>query len=1007
MTEQTFKSPGFYDREFDRSTRIESPTGIPCGIVATAKRGPAFVPVTLGSFADFSSKFGSLDSKMFGPYAVQKFLENRSSALYMRVLGAGTNDTIDDIEKTRVTGQVRSAGFWSAPTASPGAGNRFNGAIQYLVADHAVTAQGAVGMPMINDNNFFSNPATSARMLRAAIIPASDSKIMIYDQAEVLPADLSTIDDEATLTTEGIFKIAVSSSAGLKTFDASLDPASPSYYGKVLNTNPDKFEEQGHYLYLDFSVDAEVAKAVTTANGVAILRGSNNTSVNSGDTSMDFLNAFGRFDTRFQAPKTTWFISQPFGKTENNLFYFESVDDGEWANTKVKISITNLRGSTSPNTEYGTFTVLVRDYDDTDTDPQVLEQFAGCTLDPDDENYIARRIGDSKTFFNFDEEIEEERRLQTIGSYPLKSRYIRVRVAESVEKKLTPAKALPFGFRGLPTIKTNVNGLDTTAIPAGDVRLAGNVADTDQFKSVVPPLPFRYKVTRGAMATSGFAGAPGISEETDGRYYWGVKLERNKNPLNSNTTREKSKIVEAYTKLAGLEKLDVLTTGSFSDEFNNNKFTLARVALPNETISQITGTVGEHMRETVYVRNGDPDGSDYRIDDSDLGHARVTFATLSAQNNQAEFNRFTDFAKFTTVMHGGFDGVNILDKNARRLDDKSSSSDVGGGASLGYNTPGLSFSPAGEGKLNNAVFAYRTAAKIMLDPFTLSSNFASTPQPNLLAVPGIRDSFVTDFISEEVRKCGTTLYVMDMVSYDDNNNRIFDDESIRPDVEKTAAAFDSRVIDNSYVATFFPDVIINDEISRRRVKVPSSIAALSAISFNDRVGFPWFAPAGFNRGGLNFVTGLDVRLKASDRDTLYDNRINPIANVIEDAQTTFLVLGQKTLAQGATAVNRINVRRLQLQLRSSISFVAKQLVFEQNDATTRSRFTRQANKILALVQQQSGILAFRVVMDESNNTQIDEEQNRMNGKIIVVPTKTIENIAVDFIITNSGVEFVA
>lgn len=1007
MTEQTFKSPGFYDREFDRSTRIESPTGIPCGIVATSKRGPAFVPVTLGSFADFTSKFGSLDSNMFGPYAVQKFLENRSSALYMRVLGAGTNDTIDDIEKTRVTGQVRSAGFYAEPVVSPGAGSRHNGAIHFLASTHAVTAEGAVGMPMINDNDFFTAPASSVKMIRAAIIPATDSKIMIFDEGEAIPADASTLDDNAQITADGLFQIAISSSTGLKSFNASMDPASPSYYGKVLNTNPDKFEEQGHYLYLDFAVDAEVAKTKTDPSAVAILRGSTNTSATSGDATMPFLNAFGRFDTRFKAAKTTWFISQPFGSTESNLFRFESVDDGEWANTKVKISITNLRGSTSPNTEYGTFTVLVRDYNDTDTDPQVLEQFSGCTLDPDDENYIARRIGDMKTFFNFDEEIEEERRLQTVGRYPAKSRYIRVIVDDSVDKKLTPAKALPFGFRGLPTLKTNDFLVDSEIVNAGNTRINGSLTQGDLMAAVVPPLPFRYKVTRGAMATSGFAGNPGISEETDGRYYWGVKLERNKNPLNSNTTREKSKIVEAYTKLAGLEKLDVLTSGSFSDEFNNNKFTLARVALPNEAITQITGTVAEHMRESVYVRNGVPNGSDYRIADSDLGHDRVTFATLAAQNNQAEFNRFTDFTKFTTVMHGGFDGLNILDKNARRMDDRATSSDVGGGASLGYNTPGLTYSPAGEGKLNNSVFAYRTAAKIMLDPFTLSSNFAATPQPNLLAVPGIRDSFVTDYIAEEVRRCGTTMYVMDIVSYDDNNNRLFADEAVRPDVEKTAAAFDSRVVDNSYAAAFFPDVIINDEISRRRVKVPASIAALSAISYNDRVGFPWFAPAGFNRGGLSFVTGLDVRLKASDRDTLYDNRINPIANVIEDSQTTFLVMGQKTLAQGATAVNRINVRRLQLQLRSSISFVAKQLVFEQNDALTRSRFTRQANKILSLVQQQSGILAFRVIMDASNNTQIDEEQNRMNGKIIVVPTKTIENIAVDFIITNSGVEFIA
>jgi phage tail sheath protein FI len=227
---------------------------------------------------------------------------------------------------------------------------------------------------------------------------------------------------------------------------------------------------------------------------------------------------------------------------------------------------------------------------------------------------------------------------------------------------------------------------------------------------------------------------------------------------------------------------------------------------------------------------------------------------------------------------------------------------------------------------------------------------------------------------------------------------LFDDDTTKPDVGKTTTNFESRAIDNNYVATYFPDVQIDDPVNNRRVTVPPSVAAISALAFNDRAAYPWFAPAGFNRGALDFVANVDVRLNSNDRDVLYDARINPIATFPREG---FVIFGQKTLQQAHSALDRVNVRRL---LRVVVN-VARKFVFEQNTTALRQAFVAQVTPLLALIQTQSGIESFSVIMDSTNNTQTDIESNRLNGKISIVPTRTVEFISIDFIITNAGVSF--
>ena len=1011
MPEQTFRSPNFFEREIDLSApSAVEPAGVPAGIIGTSRKGPAFVPVTVANIDEFYNVFGSLDPNRFGPYAVREFLKHRTALTYMRVLGAGANATAADIQATSLTGRVLSAGVkLDGVTAVDDKKGRHAGVVQFIAARHTLQANEAYGVPMFTDNDSFANgeEASTVNLIRGMVMLPTSSRMMVLNgNANVGASTFDGNDLDVGNVVDGNFKLVISSTLGnsfsnqdgkpgIKIYSASLNPTSANYIGKILNTDPDKFVSEQHYLYADFPVDDEVATAAIAAT----LSGSANTSNVSGDTTLPMRKMFGEFDTRYTAPQTPWFISQPFGTVEYDLFKFEAIDDGEYANTLYKVSIANMKASVDDSNPYGTFTVQIRDWNDSDLNPQVLESYPNCSLNPNDSNYVAKLIGDRKVFYNFEATTEEERRIMATGKYSNVSKYVRIIVADAVEKSKVPAKSLPFGFRGFNLPKTNDSLTDTP--PASNIArvvgVLGTSAGSSLSGSIMPPVPFRTKITKGDVPASAGAwlGKPGNTEILLSSLYWGVKFERNTLPLNSNVIAEKNNLLASYTKFMGISKLDCLVTGSGADSFNNNKFTLAKVALSNGSVSHLTASVGDHMKGAAYIRDGKISLSDYSINDSTFGGSRITLATILTKATAATFNNFARYAKFTTFMAGGWDGVNILDRNSRRMNDKSTSFDVGGGAYTSYQSPGLGYNPGGTGKKNSNVFSYKTAIDVMTDPMTANNN--------LLVIPGIRETYLTDYAMKKVKDYGLAYYIMDIPNYDDSTTRLYDDSTARPSVDQTVNQFDGRSIDNNYAGTYFPDVLIDDPINRRRVKVPSSIAALGAIALNDRVSYPWFAPAGFNRAGLDFVSNVGVRLNVSDRDRLYDSRINPIATFPRQG---FVIYGQKTLQINKSALDRVNVRRLLLEVKRIIISIAQNLVFEQNTPAVRNTFVANAILQLGLIQTQSGIEAFQVIMNETNNTQEDIDLNKLNGKIVIVPTRVIEYIAIDFIITNSGVQFV-
>jgi hypothetical protein len=1009
MAEQVFRSPNFFEREIElKAPPPSGPVGVPAGVIGTAKKGPAFVPVTVSNWNEFVSIFGELDPKKFGPYAVNEFLKNRTALTYMRVLGAGANRSVDDINTTVTTGRVKNAGFKLESTALSSGIDQYEravGGVQFIVANHTIQSDEADGMPMFTDNESRTQ-ANNVTLVRGVVMMASGARMLVLDGDEQVSTTFNSpvmIDDVAQ-PVGGKFKLIISSTlgsafsfddkrVGIKVYTASFNPSDADYFGKILNRDPEKFEQYQHLLYTDFTVDNEIAY-VSDSDFLAVVSGSSNVSLTSGDPTLHFSGAFAAFDTRFSAPRTPHFISQPFGSSEYDLFAVESIDDGEYANNLYKISISNLKVSENEADEYGTFNLQIRSFSDTDITPVVLEEFVNCSLNPDADNYVAKLVGDRKVTYDFDQDVALERRIVTTGKYQNVSRLVRVVMSQAVEDKKVPARSLPFGFRGHEMLKTNDTLTDGVST---NLRLAGTLgASALLSQAIVPPVPFRYKVTKGATdSTPAWAGEPGPLEAALPSLYWGVKFERNTAPLNCNLSEERNMLLESFTKFAGIKKLDVLITGSGADAFNNNKFTLSKVAFSNGAISELTGTLRAHMREAAYIRDAKVDPSTYTVNDPTLGN-RITLASLLSNGQPYEFNRFSSFAKFTTFMQGGFDGLNILDPSSKRMNDRATSFETPlGAASSLYVSPGLSANVSGTDIENNAVSSLVTAIDVMTDPLQVNVN--------LLAIPGIREDYITNYTAKKVRDYGLAMYVMDLPNYDDNGDRLYDDSTKRINIENTAAFFEDRTFDNNYVATYFPNVYVNDETNKRYVKVPASVAALGAIGFNDKNAYPWFAPAGFNRAALDFVNNVEVRLNVSDRDRLYDARINPIATF---PRLGFVIYGQKTLQIRKSALDRVNVRRLLLEVKRIIIGIANRIIFEQNTPAVRNKFVADAILQLGLIQTQAGIEAYQVIMNETNNTQEDVDLNRLNGRIVVVPTRAIEFIAIDFIVTNSGVEFV-
>jgi hypothetical protein len=263
---------------------------------------------------------------------------------------------------------------------------------------------------------------------------------------------------------------------------------------------------------------------------------------------------------------------------------------------------------------------------------------------------------------------------------------------------------------------------------------------------------------------------------------------------------------------------------------------------------------------------------------------------------------------------------------------------------------------------------------------------------NIITAPGLYQSDYSSNLNTLVSNTETR----------GDNIVILDLEAYNSTIGATVTTAASK--DTSYAAAYWPWCMVTDPDSGQLVWVPASTLIPGVYANNDNTAEAWFAPAGINRGGLSNVVRVERKLTQANRDTLYSGKVNPLATF---PGRGVVVFGQKTLEAQASALDRVNVRRLLIALKNYISQVADNLVFEQNTTATRNSFLSQVNPYLESVQQRQGLFAFKVVMDDSNNGPDVIDRNELRGAIYVQPTKTAEFIYLDFNILPTGAEFPA
>ena len=323
-------------------------------------------------------------------------------------------------------------------------------------------------------------------------------------------------------------------------------------------------------------------------------------------------------------------------------------------------------------------------------------------------------------------------------------------------------------------------------------------------------------------------------------------------------------------------------------------------------------------------------------------------------------------AQFVLAFQNGFDGMNPATPIYK-------GSDIIPGNSQGFNLT----NPTSSGSV---AYAKHIAALSNADEFDI----------NMVVTPGVIQRLHRSVVTS----------VLDMVEQRNDCFYIMDSTSVNDSI--TQATGESDLVDSNMVATYYPWVKTIDINTNKLISVPPSVLLPGVFAANDRVAAEWFAPAGLNRGGLIGAVSVLNRLTQSEKDTLYEAKVNPI---VQFPGQGIVVFGQKTLQDKPSALDRINVRRLLLTVRKYIASTSRYLVFEQNTSETRNRFLNIVNPYLESIQQRQGLYAFRVVMDETNNTPDVIDRNIMKGAIYLQPTKTAEFIQIDFNILPTGAAF--
>ena len=954
-----FVSPGVQIAEIDQSRRTRTAAEPGPLIIGRFQRGPTMRPTKVDSLSELTEIFGdaitgresgdisrngNYSAPSYAAFAANAWLASQGGATILRLVGKESeNLTVGSGEAgwataATVAGKGGAWGLWVMPSASAiHSGTPITGtlaAIFYCETNTGVVISGTIGDTADTGQAANTYFRTEDGNYRAKVVTNAHASSSV----------VGTVYDE----------------------DASFNfnPQSRRFIRKVFNTTPHNTNDlviptthdESRKYWLGETFEDNVAQVLGSATKSYIFAAPL--------VSGTVMYSDHAYDA--QPSKTGWVISQDTSEDAasylpvnmQKLFRFVSLEEAEWTQRNLKISIRNIRlpNSASNANAYGSFDVQIRKMTDSDAAVEPVESYVGVNLNPASPNYIASRVGDQYAVWS-----DTEKRYRYFGSHPNQSKYIRIEMASAVDEGSTTEELVPFGFFGIPKPPSvaivgegTAGGADSSWIQ--DAATSAFVVDgnnlTTRASGILRGLPnaaitssLQWPEPKMVVSASSLSS---LSEPAD--RYFGVDVSRNATALFDQSLHD---LMKARTSTLSKDNWD--TTGAM---VNSEIFSL-------DCVSASAANVPEY----VYVEG-----------------SRASAESRTALSG-TESILDAGYDKFTMTLHGGFDGLEVKEM---------------------------------EPLINNRASLIGATAVASYEKYTLmraidTVSDAELVDMNLLVMPGVTNTGVTDHMINTCDRRRDSMAIIDIPNaYTARHESAEGSESARNGagssnkVSTAVNAVKQKGYNSSYAACYYPWVQINAPVSGLTTWCPPSVVALGAMAYGQATQAVWFAPAGFTRGGLSEgrgglpVVGVSQRLSSKERDSLYEANINPIAQFPAEG---IVIFGQKTLQATPSALDRINVRRLMIFIKKRISRISSTLLFDPNVSATWARFTSQVGPFLDSIKTGFGIEDFKVILDQTTTTADLIDRNTMYAKIYIKPTKAVEFIAIDFVITRQGASF--
>jgi len=993
-----FVSPGVFINEIDNSELPASSTTIGPVIIGRSRKGLAMQPVEIASFEQFIEVFGdtvpgrgggdiyrdgNYQSPMYGTYAAKAFLRaNVGPVNYVRLLGQETSagsttggdasagwETTNGLSDPNLDGTYGGAyGLWLFPSGA--SADMAKLPIGQQVGDHAPSVGGTAG-------------------ILAAIWYMDSGSIVLTGSLRADLGGAGSYSGSAAAIgsdTNGVFTaIYYDSNQAEHTIQFGFDDNEDTFIRKRFNTNPQLLNTSGTF----YATQEHILLGETFEDALRDYRTADNKNLTEAQTLQGAIYGIALSGTLGTGPHSMkgqpsreavagWFIGQDLSGDSatykpaqmTKLFRLKGRGHGEWLHKNVKVSIERVRASTTTLSDYGTFSVVLREIDDYDDSPSILERFDGCTLDPSSPNFVARKIGDRYSKWD-----TTARRLKTYGDYANNSSFVYVEMAEDVETGASDPLLLPFGYFGPPGFQSLISGSgdpggsQNSGVKGKFIIASGNLPSTGQERVLA-----RQSYTSTSTFLTGGTALGGNSGLTASLHFPKNRLRQSASdgPMSDPT---KAYFGWQNTRASGSKKAArsyvdmhrLLHAGFVDDPVSADP--------PAKQLS--TGIdAWTYVFSLDNIRKNDSSQYYYR------SGSRVAGTSVTAVNSYSTLLD-ANYNRFTAPFWGGFDGFDI--KKPDPMYNGAMASTSNEDSSYVYHT-------------------YLRAMDTVADPEYINMN--------LLVAPGLTQNSLTEHMIDVCSARGDALSIIDLpdvyVPPAEAYYNSKDQRTSQTTPTTSATALRNRRVDSSYGCTFYPWVQTRDANTGRLLWIPPSVAMMGVLASSEAASELWFAPAGFNRGGLTDgaagipVVNVSERLTSDERDTLYESKINPIASF---PSSGIVVFGQKTLQERSTALDRINVRRLVIYLKKQISILSNQVLFEQNTRATWLNFTSLIEPLLANTKATFGISDYKLILDETTTTPDLIDQNVLYAKIMIKPTRAIEYIAIDFVVMSSGASF--